>query len=142
MTYADLDIIIPSGKTTGQVYTICPKCSADRKKKTFKCLGVNMDKKIWNCLHCGWKGHLKEVEKKIYVKPPAHTNNTSLSDKWLKWFNVRGISQQTLIKMKVSEGISWMPQISKEENTIQFNYFKDGELCNKKYRTENKEFKL
>src|SRR3990172_8384201 len=138
MTYADLDIIIPSGKTTGQVYTICPKCSHDRKKKTLKCLGVNLDKKIWNCLHCAWKGHLKETEKKIYVKPPAHTNNTSISDKWLKWFNGRGITQQTLIEMKITEGVSWMPQTSKEENTIEFNYFKDGELCNKKYRTENK----
>ena len=32
-----------------------------------KKLGVNLDKKIWNCLHCAWKGHLKETERKIYL---------------------------------------------------------------------------
>lgn len=144
MNYAAYHIIIPSDKTTGQVYTICPKCSHDRKKKTIRCLGVNLDKKIWHCNHCGWKGHLRDKEKKIYIKPPQpiHTNNTPLSDKILKWFNDRGITQRTLIEMKITEGISWMPQTSKEENTIQFNYFKDGELCNIKYRTEFKDFKL
>lgn len=139
--YATYGIEIPFGRTTGQVYTVCPKCSEDRKKKTAKCLGVNLDKKIWNCVHCSWKGYLKEVEKKIYVKP-VWTNNTNLSNNAVKWFKERGIGQQTLIEMKVGEGMEFMPQTSQKENTIQFNYFKDGELANTKYRTDKKEFKL
>ena len=50
-TYTTYNIEIPFGKTTGQVYTICPKCSHDRKKKNVKCLGVKLDKKI--CPDCG-----------------------------------------------------------------------------------------
>ena len=140
-TYLKYGIEIPNGRTTGQAYTTCPKCSQDRKKKNIKCLGVQLDDKVWHCNHCGWKGHLKSIEKKIYVKP-IWTNNTNLSDKVVKWFNDRGISQQTLIETKIGEGEEWMPQTQKKENTIQFNYFKDGELVNTKYRTGRKDFKL
>lgn len=139
--YATYGIEIPFGRTTGQVYTICPKCSEDRKKKNVKCLGVNLDKKIWHCVHCSWKGYLRESEKKIYVKP-TWTNNTNISDKAVKWFKERGISQQTLIELKIGEGMEFMPQTGQQENTIQFNYFKDGELVNTKYRTGKKDFKL
>lgn len=141
-TYESHGIEIPNGRTSGQVYAICPKCSADRKKKKVKCLGINLDKKIWNCVHCGWKGFLKTEEKKIYIKPTTRTNNTPLSDKAVKWMQQRGVGQQTLIEMKISEGLEWMPQTEKEENTIQFNYFKNEELCNIKYRTGAKAFKM
>jgi len=64
--YEQYDIEIPFGKTTGQVYTTCPKCSADRKKKKDKCLGVNLTTGIWHCVHCDWKG---SIHKKQYVSP-------------------------------------------------------------------------
>ena len=35
-----------------------------------------------------------------------------------------------------------MPQAGKEMNTVQFNYFRDGELINVKYRTGDKKFKM
>ena len=44
--------------------------------------------------------------------------------------------------MKISEGPEWMPQTSKTENTIQFNYFINNELINIKYRDGRKNFKL
>ena len=44
--------------------------------------------------------------------------------------------------MKISEGSEWMPQTSKNENTIQFNYFINNELINIKYRDGRKNFKL
>jgi twinkle protein len=140
--YEKYGITIPNGRTTGQVYTTCPECSRDRKKKHVKCLGINLDKKIWNCSHCSFKGFLKEPrEKKIYAKP-IRTNITALSEKAVKWFSERGITQQTLVKMQIGEGLEWMPQTEKEENAIKFNYFKDGEICNIKYRTGAKHFKL
>lgn len=147
MTYSDYGITIPNGKYTGQVYTTCPKCSASRKKKHDKCLGINLDQQIWHCSHptCNWKGRLPKeifIEEKVYVKP-VWKNKTELSQKAVKWFEGRGVNQQTLIDFRISEGLEWMPQTAKEENTIQFNYFdEENELVNVKYRDGNKHFKL
>jgi len=128
MTYSDYNIIIPNGKYTGQVYTTCPKCSHERKKKTDKCLGVNLDKQVWHCNHCNYKGWLPkqiQIDEKVYVKP-EWKNKTELSDKAIKWFEKRCIDQQTLITWKITEGLEWMPQTQKEENTIHFNYFDEN----------------
>ena len=115
------------GRTGGQFKTTCPKCSKDRKKKNALCLSVNIDEGIWKCHHCGWYGSLKKKkENEEYIKP-VWSNVTSLSDKLVKWFNSRGIRQNTLMRNKITEGKSYMPQVSKETNTIQFNYFRDEE---------------
>lgn len=130
-------------RTSGEVGTTCPKCSEGRKKKSDKCLFVNLDKKVWKCHHCGWSGGIKPEKEKIIYAKPTWTNNTSLSDKVVKWFkDQRGIGQQILIDMKITEGMEFMPQSGQQENTIQFNYFKDAELVNVKYRTGGKLFKL
>src|SRR5688572_9631633 len=54
--WAELGIEIPYGRTSGEVKTTCPRCSADRKKQHEKCLNVNLDKQTWNCKHCSWAG--------------------------------------------------------------------------------------
>ena len=61
-TFADAGIDIPSG-ATGEVYLTCPQCSADRRKKTAKCLGVNVEKGTWICNHCKWTGGLSNGRK-------------------------------------------------------------------------------
>ena len=51
----------------GRYYTTCPKCSAERKKRREKCLGVTIDAKgvTWGCNHCDWKdGGFYELRKK------------------------------------------------------------------------------
>jgi twinkle protein len=142
-TYSDFGIEIKAGKTTGEVTTTCPQCSHTRKKKTEKCLGVNLDKCVWRCNHCGWAGGLpKEVELKVSYTRPKWSNKTELSNNLVKWFESRGISQSTLVKAKISEGLEYMPQEEKEMNTIQFNYFYKDELINIKYRDAKKNFKL
>lgn len=142
MDYRDFNIDIRSSKTTGEVQCLCPQCSHTRKKKTDKCLSVNLDKQSWFCHHCGWKGKLLDkIEKVEYIKP-EWKNNTNLSEKVVKWFEERKISQKVLNDFKISEGLEWMPQTQKEQNTIQFNYFRSGELVNVKYRTGAKDFKL
>ena len=124
--------------------SICPKCSADRKKKADKCVKLDWEKGFANCFHCGESMQLhtykKKVENKIYIRPKW--NNTELSDGVVKWFEDRSISQFTLRLAKITEGKEWMPQTSKEENTIQFNYFLNDELINTKYRDGRKNFKL
>lgn len=140
MGYEDYGIIIPNGKYTGQVYTTCPKCSHTRKKKHDKCLGINLDMGVWNCSHtsCGWKGRLPKeifIEEKVYVKP-VWKNKTKLPDEVIKFFESRGINQQTVIDFKITASLEWMPQTQKEEKTINFNYFDENdEFTNIKYRT-------
>jgi twinkle protein len=143
MDYRDYNIDIRTAKTTGQYYTICPQCSHTRKKKTDKCLSINLDKQVWKCQHCAWSGGLgsEKLEKVEYIKP-IWKNNTELSDKLVNWFLERKISQSTLNDFKVSEGLEYMPQISQNINTIQFNYFSNDILLNVKYRSANKLFKL
>jgi ribosomal protein L37AE/L43A len=125
-------------KSTGQIQTTCPQCSESRKKKTDKCLSINIDEGVWNCHHCGWTGNSNS-----HTPLEKWTNNTKLSDDVVEWFAKRNISQDTLIKMGVSEAVEWMPQTKKKERVICFNYFKDGVLVNTKFRTlVDKNFKL
>lgn len=142
--YSYYGIEVPSNKTTGEYKTTCPKCSHTRRKKTDKCLGVNLDKNVWNCIHCNWKGRLKEnkeMDKKIYIKP-LWKNKTDLSDKTIKYFEERKIKQETLIYFKISESVEYFNDIG-NANCINFNYFdENNDLTNIKYRGPNKRFKL
>lgn len=143
MDFRDFNIDIRSSKTTGEVQTICPQCSHTRKKKTDKCLSVNLDKSNWFCHHCGWKGVLQNTIEKIEYILPQWKNKTDLSDVVVKYFeSERKINQQTLIDLKVTCGPEFMPQLNKEVETIQFNYFRNNELVNVKYRGAKKSFKL
>ena len=142
MDYVDFGIQIPYGKHSGEITTTCPKCSHTRKKSKDKCLGVNLDKKVWRCNHCNWSGFLKNEIQKVEYKKPIWTNKTELSTKVVQWFETRSISQNTLLKAKITDSIEWMPQSQKDENVIQFNYFRNDELINIKYRNAKKQFKL
>jgi twinkle protein len=145
MTYSDYQIQIPNNKTSGEVDCICPKCSHDRKKTNLKPLRVNLDKKTWYCHHCSFTGGLPKentyipTTPKVYVRP-MWKNLTTLSDKLIKYCESRGIKQNTLIKMKISEDKIWMPQTQKESNCILFNYFRETEYINYKARDGNKNF--
>lgn len=142
MDYRDFNIDIRSSKTAGEVQCLCPECSHTRKKKNDKCLSVNLDKQSWFCHHCGFKGKLLETIEKIEYTIPEWKNKTELSEKVVKWFEGRSISQKTLNDFRITNGPEWMPQTQKEENTIQFNYFRNNELVNIKYRSGAKHFKL
>ena len=142
MNYGFYNIEIPAGKTSGEVQTLCPQCSHTRKKKTDKCLSVNLDKKAWYCQHCTWKGAIIDRPEVVKYELPEWKNNTTLSDKVLKWFEGRRITAATLNKMQITEQVEWMPQVSKEVNCICFNYFYEGQLINTKYRDGAKHFKM
>lgn len=122
----------------------CPKCSHNRRKKNDKCFSYNAEKELGYCNHCECsfaKHHPHEP--KIYIKPAIEFQNfTKVSDSIVKYFEGRGISQRTLLQMKIGEKMEWMPQIEKESNCIMFPYFKNGELINVKYRDGKKNFKL
>lgn len=122
----------------------CPVCSKNRKKEKEKVLSYNIEKDSAFCHHCN-ASFVKFVNRqenaKVYQKP-IWRNKTELSDKVVKYFESRKISQETLKLMKVTEGKEWMPQHQKEVDTIQFNYFLNEELINIKFRGPQKSFKL
>ena len=127
---------------------VCPLCSHTRQPKNqkAKCAMYDWDRGLGTCMNCNEVFQLHTFKRKSdslkeYTKP-EWKNNTSLSDNAIKWFESRGISQKTLVKMKITEGKEFMPQTGKNENTIQFNYFINNELINIKYRDGRKNFKL
>ena len=156
--FAEFGIDVPYGRRSGKIKTICPKCHDQRSNKRDKSLSVDLDKGVWHCHYCQWSGtnevHVKDdwqqrstirKQKKVYKLPAAQAaeeQRHQVGAKALAWFASRGISEQTLRAINVTEGMEWMPQTGKPENTVQFNYYRGDELVNVKYRTGRKEFKL
>ena len=135
---------LEAGKTQG----VCPICSPDRKPKNekAKCSSYDWDRGIGTCHNCSKTFQLhtyqrKGKSEKVYTKPTAAVTNPP-SSKIIEWFNTRGISEETLRELMVSEGPEFMPQTGKTENAIHFNYFIGDELINVKYRDGRKNFKL
>ena len=131
-------------KKHGENQMPCPECSHTRRKKNSKCFSYNAEKEIGYCVHCE-TAFIKHQphEAKQYIKPTIQFQNfTKLSEKLVKYFESRGISQKTILQMQIGEKMEWMPQIEKESNCILFPYFKNGELINVKYRDGRKNFKL
>lgn len=130
----------------GENKMVCPICSHTRKKKKDKCFSYNTIKNMGRCNHCSEslveKREFQKEEQQIEYKRPLFPSISSYSEGFKKFFTDRKISEETLVAMKVTEGVEYMPQASKEINTIQFNYFKNGQIVNVKYRGANKSFKL
>lgn len=132
------------GKRFGNFKTKCPACTESRKNKKDKPLSVKLSapgEGVFNCHNCGWAGYVGAagsfVPQKQYVLPDY--NNTPLSDDTLRWFvETRKISKATLLAFKVTEntaksGVKW----------VNFNYFREGELINVKYRkSDEKRFMM
>jgi len=135
----------------GKQEGLCPLCSTDRKPENQKrkCASYDWERGLGTCHNCNRTFQLHTYQRKgnvdrVYVKPDAiHiVENKELSENVYKWFNDRGISYQTLNDLNITEGKEYMPQTSKVENTIQFNYYIGDELINIKYRDGRKNFKL
>lgn len=129
--------------TTGK--TICPNCSHLRKNKKDTCLSVDVVTGVYNCHNnCGFSGGVanmfQEKPKEYFV--PKFINNTTLTKKGVDFFFTRGISQKTITDCKVTTGVMYMPQFQKEVEVIEFNYFRDNELVNVKYRGAKKSFRM
>ena len=127
----------------GENYQPCPVCKYDRKPKNQNkpCFSYNATKGVGNCLNCGRHFVKKNEDYKNYVRP-LWENKTTLPDKVVEWFNKRNISQETLTAMRVTHAVEFMPQVLAERNVICFNYFREGQLVNVKYRDGEKNFKL
>lgn len=136
--------------SSGEIQTTCPECSPKRKKKNAKCLSVNLDKQVWICHHCGYRGKLndyvergefKHWKKPVYNKP-VERSATTPQGRALEWLQRRGISAKTAERNRIHTGTVWMPQIEEETTAIAFPYYRNGELINIKWRDARKNFRL
>jgi len=143
-----IDSFNQHGLEEGKSQGVCPLCSPDRKPKNekAKCASYDWERGLGTCHNCSKSFQLhtyqrKGSSEKVYVRP----NDFVLEERGTKveeWFGTRGISQQTLSDLMVTEGPEFMPQTGKTENVIKFNYFMGDQLINVKYRDGRKNFKL
>lgn len=138
-TFHDFGIDI-GNKSTGKIKTQCPQCSNTRKNKRDKCLSVDIDKGLFNCHNCGFSGTTKFEKKKDFIRPEKIKVN--LTERVVKWFVNRGISEPTLQHWKIGESLQYFPQVGKKRRAINFNYYRENELVNVKYRDGQKNFKM
>ena len=134
-------------RRSGSEKTQCPKCSDSRRNKKDPCLSVNITTGEYNCHHCGWKGNVRNFEKKekqrVFEKPDqSMLKHIELSERIVKYAESRNISKTTLDKFMVHGREEWMPQTQKKERTIIFPYIRGGEIINAKFRDGAKNFKL
>jgi twinkle protein len=137
---------LEEGKTQG----ICPLCSSSRKaaNKKAKCASYDWERGWGSCHNCDSTFQLHTFKRKgnpqkVYERPkPIDLQAKEIGMQAEDWFKTRGISKKTLNELKVTAGKEWMPQTSKEENVIEFNYYIGDELVNVKYRDGRKNFKL
>lgn len=122
---------------------ICPECSEQRKNKKAKDLEYYPDTQTAYCFHCSTTMFVyKPFETQQAFTKPEWKNKTQLTDKAVKYFESRMITQDTLNEMKIYSDVEWMPQFQKEVEVFCFPYFRNGELINIKYRGPKKSFKL
>jgi twinkle protein len=133
--FSDYGITVDESRG-GEVDTLCPECSHTRKKKTDKCLSVNIAEGTWFCHHCSWNGGLKgrpEFAKTrsaskptVYVKPEYRPGSRGalLPQEVVEWFASRCISEDTLDKEDIGYSSGW----------IKFPFKRNGEVVNIKSR--------
>lgn len=130
---------------------------------------ISPSRNIYKCFGCGKSGDgitfLMDHEKKSYIeaiKTIAESLNIEvepiasekkfirpiprlekLGKKTLDWFEKeRKISNNTLLRFGITESVEYMAQFKKEVPVICFNYYREGEVVNIKFRGPKKSFKL
>ena len=133
--------IVTKGKTAGQIKIKCPKCPESRGNQRDTSLSVNLDKRVWNCHYCGFKGSLvdkEQVPKKVFKKPQFTL--ASPSDKMAEWFlKYRGIKRETLEKFLICPTEKFIHVAGKKVPCIAFPYIKNTEIVNIKSRYDYKD---
>lgn len=132
-----------------------PSFNIRKDKNTFKCFGCGKGGNAIDFIslhdNLGFVDAVKRVaelsnftleeDSKEIVKPVHRLEK--LSKEFLENFeNVRKISNNTLLRFGVTEGLEWMPKAKKEIKVVCFNYLRNGELINIKFRGKNKDMKL
>ena len=121
----------------------CPECGFNSKRTNPTDLQYYAENKRAYCHKCTatFFEYKPFIKKKEYVIPEWR-NKTNLTDKAVKFFESRMISQNTLIKMQIFSDVEFMPQVNEKVEVICFPYIQDKSQKNIKFRGQNKIFKL
>lgn len=140
---------IETKKQAGTDKVLCPKCSESRKKKKDPCLNLDFNDGSYKCWNqgCEFKGYVLKSNDGYIPKPkeyikPVFVNNTGLCDGMVNYFQGRSINKQTLSDFKITESKQYFSSLKKEVLAINFNYFRDEELVNVKFRPSKKAFMM
>ena len=83
-----------SSYSPGEHTSTCPACSAQRKKKTARCLSVLIDAEGWTCFchHCGFKDGSRENDQSSCRLARRQSNRPRVGGEI--WFGNRGAVRQ------------------------------------------------
>lgn len=87
------------------------------------------------------KYHIQVEQSNGKPEPPI-PRLEKLSPDTIQYFEKRGISNNTLLRFGITEAIEWMPGAQTQVRSICFNYYRDEQLVNIKFRAKGKDFKL
>lgn len=130
-----------------------PSFTVSKEKQIFKCFGCGKGGDSIDFLiehqNLDYIGAIKwlanrysiEIEEdgRELVKPVARLEK--VGSEFIAGFEKRGISNQTLLRFKITEAIEPMPLSKAEVKTICFNYFRGEDLVNIKFRCRTKDGK-
>lgn len=163
VTYDIVSSFISLKKKGTDYVACCPY--HDEKTPSFS---VSPVKNIYKCFGCGKSGNgitfLMEHQRMSFIeaiKWVAEKNNIQIEEEFVKkspikpqprlellnkefieYFEKRGISNNTLLRFGVTESLEWMPKAKKEVRSVCFNYIRESEIINIKFRASNKDFKM
>lgn len=145
-TLADFGIHVPHA-AAGEVDVICPQCSPTRKKKTARCLSVNVAEGIWTCHHCGFAGSIHQGSKSVELawrKPTFRRPEPprTAQDGPIEFLLERGIPAAVIERNGIRVSRVYMPQVEDHVKAVAFLYFRGDELINVKYRDREKNFRM
>lgn len=126
------------------IFSNCPKCHV----KEIPTLIVNREKEEWFCEHCGFAGDLisgqqlisKSERSEIFKYNPNIPvfEPTPLSEKIIKTFEEKGITEEVLKKYNISQVTSYFPEQKKEYKSLVFPYYRNHKLVNLVYQAGSK----
>jgi 5S rRNA maturation endonuclease (ribonuclease M5) len=128
---------------------------------------VSPAKRMYKCFGCGKAGDIydfyREYEKKSYVEAVEHVASfcnmeveydkekvydkppprlEKIDKRYIEWFEGRGISNNTTLRLNITQSKEWMPATEKIVPVICYNYYRGDELVNIKFRAKDKDFRL
>lgn len=134
------------GRTSGRLKTFCPQCRDKRKDKRDKSLSIDLDKGIFLCHYCNWKGTAASGRQEpAEPRPPISRQLPPSIDppaQWSALLTARAITPEALRTLGVTFAHEYLHAAGGKVPCICFNYYERGRRVNTKWRSLNKEFKL